>query len=330
MHPILITFPLVFSSHTPLHRSCNTIINVIYELTVKSDNNAAYVLLFFTTLFWAGNAVAGKLAVGHVSPMALTMMRWLMAFTILLIIGGKQAWAERETLKKHLPILLTYGTVGFSGFNITLYSALNHTSAINVTIEQAAIPLLIFIGNFVFFRTKVTLGQIAGFSMTLLGIVVVASNGSLERLAALQFNKGDVFMVFAGLLYAAYSILLKYKPAVHWKSMMVVMAFSAMVTAIPFAIWELNSPQGIAPDTQGWIVAAYTAILPAIAAQVFYIKGIELIGPNRAGLFINLVPVLGTILAIVILGEAFGTHHALAMALVIGGIMLAERMRART
>lgn len=296
---------------------------------MKSDNSAAYVLLFFTTLFWAGNAVAGKLAVGHVSPMTLTMLRWLMAFSVLLIIGGSQAWAERETLKKHLPILLSYGIIGFAGFNITLYSALNHTSAINVTIEQAAIPLLIFIGNFLFFRTKVTPGQIAGFSMTLLGVIVVASNGSLERLAALQFNRGDVFMVFAGIFYAAYSIMLKYKPAVHWKSLMVVMAFSAMITSIPFALWELSTPQGIAPDLQGWIVAAYTAIFPAIAAQVFYIKGIELIGPNRAGLFINLVPVMGTILAIVILGEAFGIHHALALVLVIGGIMLAERMRAR-
>lgn len=296
---------------------------------MKSDNSAAYALLFFTTLFWAGNAVAGKLAVGHVSPMTLTMLRWLMAFSVLLIIGGRQAWAERETLKKHLPMLMSYGVVGFAGFNITLYSALNHTSAINVTIEQAAIPLLIFIGNFLFFRTKVTLGQIAGFSMTLLGVIVVASNGSFERLAALQFNRGDVFMVFAGIFYAAYSIMLKYKPAVHWKSLMVVMAFSAMITSIPFAMWELSTPQGIAPDMRGWTVAAYTAIFPAIAAQVFYIKGIELIGPNRAGLFINLVPVLGTILAIIILGEAFGSHHGVALVLVIGGIMLAERMRAR-
>ncbi|MGB7433622.1 MAG: DMT family transporter [Ahrensia sp.] len=296
---------------------------------MKSDNSAAYALLFFTTLFWAGNAVAGKLAVGHVSPMTLTMLRWLMAFSVLLIIGGRQAWAERETLKKHLPMLMSYGVVGFAGFNITLYSALNHTSAINVTIEQAAIPLLIFIGNFLFFRTKVTLGQIAGFSMTLLGVIVVASNGSFERLAALQFNRGDVFMVFAGIFYAAYSIMLKYKPAVHWKSLMVVMAFSAMITSIPFAMWELSTPQGIAPDVRGWTVAAYTAIFPAIAAQVFYIKGIELIGPNRAGLFINLVPVLGTILAIIILGEAFGSHHGVALVLVIGGIMLAERMRAR-
>lgn len=300
------------------------------DITVqRSGNSTAYLFLFLTTLFWAGNAVAGKLAVGHVSPMTLTMLRWIMAFLLMLAIGGTQAWRERDKLLPHLPILFGYGIIGFAGFNVALYSALNYTSAINVTIEQAAIPLLIFVGNFILFRTKVSAGQLFGFGLTLVGVIVVASNGSFERLMALQFNRGDLLMGVAGLFYAAYSIALRYKPDVHWKSMMVVMAFAALLTSIPFAVWELNSPAGIWPDRQGWLVAGYTAIFPAILSQVLYIKGIELIGSNRAGLFVNLVPVLGTVLAITILGEAFGLHHALAMALVIGGIMLAERLRHR-
>ncbi|MEL6921465.1 MAG: DMT family transporter [Pseudomonadota bacterium] len=292
--------------------------------TQTGSANFAYALLFFTTLFWSGNAIAGKLAVGHVSPMVLTFLRWAMAFGILLVIGLPQLRAEWKKVRPHLPILLAFGVTGFAGFNITLYSALNHTSAINVTIEQAAIPLLIFIGNFIFFRTKVTVLQMAGFSLTFVGVLVVASNGSLERLAALQFNRGDLLMGIAGILYAGYSIALKYRPDVHWKTFMTVMAFSALMTSIPFALWELNSPQGIAPDRQGWIVAIYTAIFPAIVSQIFYIRGIGLIGPNRAGLFINLIPVMGTLLAVVILGEAFGWHHAMAIVLVVGGITIAE------
>ncbi|MEM1378832.1 MAG: DMT family transporter [Pseudomonadota bacterium] len=284
----------------------------------------AYALLFFTTLFWSGNAVAGKLAVGHVSPMVLTFLRWAMAFSILLIIGLPQVRTEWAKVRPHLPILLAYGMTGFAGFNITLYSALNYTSAINVTIEQAAIPMLIFIGNFLFFRTRVSKRQLVGFSLTFIGVLFVASNGSLERLAALEFNQGDLLMGLAGILYAGYSTALKYRPDVHWKTFMIVMAFSALLTSIPFALWELSTPRRIVPDAQGWTVAVYTAIFPAILSQIFYIRGIGLIGPNRAGLFINLIPVMGTLLAVVILGEAFGWHHAAAMLLVVGGIMWAE------
>lgn len=292
-------------------------------------NLTAYTLLFFTTLFWAGNAVAGKLAVGHVSPMTLTLMRWTMAFSIMALLGGAQLYRDWEKVVPKLPVLLAYGVAGFTGFNIALYSALNHTSAINVTIEQGAIPLLIFIGNFILFRIKVTFGQLFGFGLTLVGVILVASGGSLANLLALKFNQGDLWMVVAGLFYAGYSIALRYKPDVHWKSLMVVMAFAALVTAIPFAMWELSTQAGIFPDGRGWIIAAYTAVFPAIVCQVFYIKGVDLIGPNRAGLFINLIPILGTILAVVILGETFGWHHGVALLLVIGGIMIAERLRAR-
>ncbi|MEO0543935.1 MAG: DMT family transporter [Pseudomonadota bacterium] len=292
----------------------------------KTNNDAqlAYALLFLTTLFWSGNAVAGKLAVGHVSPMILTCLRWTIAWAILLMIALPQLRRDWHKVRRHLPILFAYGMTGFAGFNIALYSALNHTSTINVTIEQAAIPLLIFIGNFIFFRTRVSVMQLLGFSLTLVGVLVVASAGSLERLANLQFNRGDILMGVAGLLYAGYSIALRYRPDVHWKSFMVVMALSALLTSIPFALWELNTDAGIVPDTRGWIIALYTAVFPSILSQVFYIRGISLIGPNRAGLFINLIPVLGTLLAIVLLGELFGWHHAVAMVLVIGGIMIAE------
>jgi drug/metabolite transporter (DMT)-like permease len=288
-------------------------------------NRLAYLLLVMTTIFWGGNAVAGKLAVGHISPMILTSVRWMMAFTILLVIAGPQFWADRHRIVRHLPLLFAYGATGFAGFNVALYSALNHTSAINVAIWQAGIPMFIFMMNFVVFRTRVSPAQIIGFLLSLVGIAFVASNGSLEQLVGLVINRGDAFMALACLLYAGYSVALRYKPDLHWKSMMVAMAFSAMVVSWPFAYFEWRSPAGIVPDTQGWLVAVYTAVFPAIIAQVFFMRGVEMIGSNRAGLFVNLVPVIGTVMAVLILGEVFGVHHAIAMLLVIGGIWLAER-----
>ncbi|WP_041951668.1 DMT family transporter [Ahrensia kielensis] len=288
------------------------------------NNKNAYIFLFLTTLFWGGNAVAGKLAVGHVSPMMLTSIRWGVAVSLLLLIGGKQFWQDRAIIKPHLPLLFIYGGLGFAVFNVTMYSALNHTSAINVAIEQAAVPAVIFIGNFILFRMRVSALQIFGFSLSLIGVAVVASHGSLERLAALEINKGDMFMGIGVLAYAAYSVILRYKPDLHWKSLMTTMAIAAFIVSLPFAYFELKGPNAILPDAQGWAIGFYTAIFPAIIAQVLWIKGIDLIGANRAGVFINLVPIIGTILAVIILGEVFGLYHGIAMALVVGGIWIAE------
>lgn len=298
--------------------------------TSDQSHRLAYLFLFLTALFWGGNAVAGKLAVGHVSPMILTAMRWVLAFSMLLIFAGPQFWADRRKLVPHLPILFIYGTVGFTLFNVTFYTALNYTSAINVAIWQASIPLFIFVLNLVLFRITVTPAQLIGFSLTVAGVAFVASNGSLDQLMALAINRGDALMALACFLYAAYSVGLRYKPDLHWKTMMVAMAFAAMVVSLPFAVMEARSADAVFPDMQGWLVAIYTAVFPAIAAQVLYMRGVEMIGSNRAGIFVNLVPVLGTLLAIVILGELFGLHHAIAMVLVIGGIWIAERKRPAT
>lgn len=287
-------------------------------------NRTAYSILFLTTLFWGGNAVAGKFAVGHVSPMVLTSLRWAIAFTILVAIGSGQFLRERHLVRPHIPLLFVYGALGFSIFNFALFSALTHTTAINVAIEQAGIPAIIFLGNYILFRTRITMLQIIGFGLSIVGVAVVASQGSFERLAGLQINRGDAFMVLGIISYSAYSVLLKYKPALHWKSMMLVMSFSAFLISLPFSYWELHSSHGIWPDTQGWAVTLYAAILPAIVSQVLWIKGVEMIGANRAGIFINLVPILGTLLAIALLGEVFQLYHAVALLLAVGGIWIAE------
>lgn len=287
-------------------------------------NKLAYALLFLTTLFWGANAIAGKMAVGHISPMVLTSIRWAMALALLLLIGSKQLWTDRQKILPNVPLLFLFGGLGFAGFNIALYSALNHTSAINVAIEQAAVPAVIFIGNYVLFRTRVTALQIIGFGLSLVGVAIVASGGSWEKLAALEINRGDAFMALGVLLYAAYSVLLRYKPDLHWKTMMIIMAGSAFTISLPFAASELQSPAGIWPDSEGWMIAIYTAIFPAIIAQVLWIRGIDMIGANRAGIFINLVPIIGTLLAIIVLGEVFAAYHAIALILVIGGIAMAE------
>lgn len=289
------------------------------------QHSRAYALLIATMVLWGGNAIAGKLAMGHVSPMLLTLARWGFSFAILFAIGFPRLKADWHIARKHLLLLSALGAVGFSLFNITLYSALIYTSAINVSIEQAGMPMLIFLANFLLFRQRVSAAQIAGVLISVVGIALTAGHGNPLRLAALDVNRGDALMLLAALLYSGYTVALRFKPQLHWQSLMILLTGSAFLTSIPFTIGEFAYGAGVLPDTQGWMVIAYTVIFPSILAQMFYIRGVELIGANRAGLFINLVPIFGTLLSILLLGETFYLYHAVALTMVLGGIWLAER-----
>lgn len=284
----------------------------------------AYVLLLLTTLFWGGNAIAGKLAIGHISPMLLTTVRWALALAVLTAIGWRQLRRDWPVVRRHLPLLALLGAVGFSLFNAAMYSALTFTSAINVSIEQAGMPMMIFLANFLLFSMRVSWPQILGFLLTIIGIALTASHGDLTRLAELDVNLGDALMMLALLFYGGYTVALRYRPPIGWQSMMLVMSASALLTSLPFAAGEIAIGAAVWPDLTGWTLAAFTAIFPSILSQSFYIRGVELIGSNRASLFINLVPIFGTMLAILFLGEALQTYHAVAIVLVLGGIWMAE------
>ncbi|MCO6048207.1 DMT family transporter [Mesorhizobium sp. RP14(2022)] len=284
----------------------------------------AYGLLILTTLMWGGNSVAGKYAVGHVSPMLLTTLRWGLACAILYAVGHRQLRQDWVLVRAKLPILFLLGASGFALFNVALYAALNFTSAINVSIEQAGIPMVIFAANYLFFHQRVGLGQIVGFVAAVLGVALTAAHGEFARLWALDVNFGDALMIIAVLVYSAYTVLLRFRPAIHWLSLIIVLTGSAFLTSLPFMAAEWVLGHGQMPDATGWALVAYICVFPSIIAQLFYIRSVELIGPNRAGLFINLVPIFGTLLAIVLLGEAFYPYHAAALLLVLGGIAVAE------
>ncbi|MCO5070991.1 MAG: DMT family transporter [Rhizobiaceae bacterium] len=291
------------------------------------QSRLAYILLLLTCLFWGGNSVAGKVAVGNVSPMLLTALRWGIAFLILLVLGWPRIRNDLTKLRESWIFLLLAGMFGFTVFTVALYGSLVFTTAVNTSIEQAAVPMVIFVANFVLFRLKVSITQVLGFLISIGGVMVVASHGELSRLLALDVNKGDAIMLVAVLVYGVYSVTLRWKPDVHWQSLMAGLTFSAFITALPFVAIEAAYGAVITPTPMGWAVVAYTATLPSIISQMFFIRGVEMIGSNRAGLFINLVPICGTLLSLVILGEEFHSYHAIALVMALGGIWLAERGR---
>ena len=288
---------------------------------------AAYISLVVAALCWGGNAVAGKLALGHVSPMTLTFLRWFLATTLIAAVSVPQLKRDWPIVRKNLPLLFFYGIIGYTLFNAMLYSAVQYTTVINVAIEQAGIPMLIFLLNFVFFRTGVSTAQIVGFAMTLGGVALTAAHGDLTTLLQLGLNRGDGLMLIAVAAYSVYTIFLRWKPPLDWRTLMAIPALGATLTAVPLLVWEGTQGAVQLPDNKGWLIAFYTAIFASLLAQILYIKGVAAIGANRAGLFINLVPVFGTLLSVALLGEHLQTFHVIALALALGGIAIAEKGR---
>jgi drug/metabolite transporter (DMT)-like permease len=287
----------------------------------------AYLLLSLTALFWGGNAIAGRLAVGEISPMALTCLRWVIVVVVMLPLTGPQLMAAWPVLRERWLSTVLMGIFGFTAFNGLFYVAAHHTTAVNLTIFQGSIPVLVLIGMVLLFGVRVVPLQVLGMFVTLLGVVIVSVKGSFEVLRSLALNIGDVWTLIACVFYAGYTLALRRRPAVSGLVFFTALAVVAFLSSLPLLTFEIATGTVLWPTLKGWVVLLYVGLLPSLLAQIFFIRGVELIGPARAGLFVNLVPVFGALLAVVLLGEPFAFYHALGLALVLGGIWLAERKR---
>jgi drug/metabolite transporter (DMT)-like permease len=180
--------------------------------------------------------------------------------------------------------------------------------------------------NFVFFRLSATKYQLLGFPITVLGVATIVAQGQWQVLRELSFVAGDLLMLLAITFYGVYSVMLSNKPPIHWLSLISVLSVSALFASLPFTFFESLTGHLILPDQTGSLVVLYAALCASLLAQVFWIRGIELIGSNASSLFINLVPVLGTLLAIVLLDETPHWYHVLGLALIVSGIVLAQKV----
>ena len=289
----------------------------------------AYLLLFGTTWCWGLNAIFSKLAVGEISPMQLVTFRWLGVVILLAIFARENIVRDWPKLRRHLPYLCLMGSCGFTAFNALFYVAGHHTSAINIGILQGSIPVYVLLGSWLIWRHRITGFQGLGVIITLLGVVIVASDGDWGAVQSLAVNRGDLFMLIACLLYAAYSIGLSRKPNVSALGLFAIMATVAWLVSIPVVAIETYQQGWYTPTLTGWTIALLTTLLPSLVAQTFFIKGVSMIGPGRASIFVNLVPVLASIMAVVFLRESFQIHHAISLMLVLGGIWLSEAGRAK-
>lgn len=285
----------------------------------------AYLLLTITALMWGGNAIASRMAIGEVSPMALTALRWIGVCLVMPWLFRHELAAHWPTIRANRLQVVAMGLIGFSSFNALMYMAAYSTTAINIGIIQGSIPIVVLLGAFLIFREPARPQQMLGVLVTMLGVAVTAIRGDLAVARTLTFATGDILMLAACVLYAGYTLALRRRPPLPPLVFFTTLAIVACISSLALLAAEAAAGAVIWPTWKGWALIAYVTVFPSLVSQLFFMRGVELIGPARAGIFVNLVPVFAAILAVVILGEAFQPYHGVAMALVLGGIWLAER-----
>lgn len=290
-------------------------------------NRNATALLFLGTLMWGGNVVAGRLAVDEISPMAMVTLRWAIASALLWTFARDEVRAAWPKLAPRWRRIVWMGALGFTGFNALFYVGARYTSGVNIAIIQGVTPIFVLAGAAVIFRQRIGALQWLGLGLTILGAVVIATRGDLSAIAGLAVNLGDAMLFLACILFAAYSLGLRDRPDVPPIAFFACMAMVACLTSLPLLALEIARGWFFWPSWKGVALLLYVAVLPSFVAQIFYIRGVTLIGPARAGAYYNLVPVWGALLSVAILGEPFRLFHAAALGLVLGGIWLAERRR---
>ena len=281
-------------------------------------------LLTLTSIFWAFNTIAGRAAVGEVSPLLIVSLRWLFVSIILTFLCRNQLKEIWTILSQRINWLIIMGLFGFTGFNSAYYIAAHDTIAINLGLVQGTMPAFIIIIAWVWLKDKINLTQFLGVLITFIAVLIVVSAGNLTILLNLELNKGDIVMIFACTLYAVYAVGLRKKPQIGALPLLTFFAYVAFVGSLPGLIYETYSNQLILPGLKGCIILGVIIIFPSFLAQIFFMKGVEKIGPARSGLYTNLVPVFSSILAVFLLGESFQFYHFLSLSMIFAGIYLFE------
>jgi len=284
-------------------------------------------LLGLAALFWAGNTVAARLAIDEISPLTLTTLRWVFVAAVLWPLYSDEIRRHWPQIRPRLALIVLLALLGMTGFNALYYIAAHYTSAINIGILQGSMPIFVLAGAYLAHGTRASVVQNVGVLITALGVAVVATRGAPLSILELEFNKGDLAMLAACVLYAVYTVALRDRPDMPGIAFFALLALIAAITSLPLVAFELLAGTFRMPTTQGLVVTAWITVFPSFLSQIFYLRGVDLIGPGRAGVFVNLVPVFAAALAVGLISEPFAAYHAIALVLVIGGIWLAQRIR---
>ena len=284
------------------------------------SRNAIF-LLSLAMLGWAGNTIAGRLSTGEISPMMVVFLRWFIITTFLSFLLYKKIIKSFVFLKGKIVWVFLMGGLGMTCFNSLFYIAAQNTSAINLGIIQGFMPGLILTGSVLFFKEKVNFVKLCGLFISFFGVIVIISKGDFQTIVDLTINLGDVVMFLALFFYAGFTLGLRYKPELDPLVLMAYFSFGALIFSVPLVWLEFIFGYSQLPsNTNAWLTIFYIAFVPSLLAQIFFIKGVELIGASQAGLFINILPIFAAILGVIILGESLQIYHFTSLVVVLSGV----------
>jgi drug/metabolite transporter (DMT)-like permease len=283
-----------------------------------------YLLLSLTSLFWAINIVLGRYIAGQVPPVVLSQIRWTGAGLIVLPFAWQHLRRDWPAIRGNLPLMLLLSLTGITIYNTLAYHGLEYTEAINGLLMQSSAPLLIGLWSLILFRDRLTARQILGIAVSLTGVVVIVARGNPEALAGLRLNPGDLWFLIAMVSYAFYAALLRKRPPIHFLSFLAFTIVAGAIMLLPATLGEFLYGRRIAPSPAVFAVLAYVVVFPSVIAYICFNRGVELIGANRAGPFFHLIPVFGSVIAILFLGERPQIFHAIGYTLIVAGIFVAQ------
>ena len=292
---------------------------------VRWLNNQPYTLLTLTSLFWAGNIVLARHVAGHVPPLTLSCLRWYGTFLILLPFAWPHLKRDWPVLRAHLPLLLLLSVLGFAYNNAISFWAMQYTEALNALLIQSAGPLFVAVWTLLLFGVRLTGAQLAGIAISLIGVLTIILRGDWSALAGIRFNRGDLMFGSSLVAFGLYSALMLRRPVTHPLSLISFTTCCGATMLVPFSIWEYSAGVTLKLDAISLATLAYVIVFPSTLAYTFFNRGIALIGPNRAAPFFHLVPMFGSAMAILLLGEQLQLYHLAGYALVLAGVVIASR-----
>lgn len=297
---------------------------------ISSLWSRAYILLTITALFWAGNSIVGRAVHGAVPPTALAFWRWTLAFAVLLPFAWPHLRYEWRPIIRAWRLMLPMALLGICTFNLMLYTGLNHTTAMNGLLIQSAQPAVIMGLGILFMGDQVGWRQWLGLCLSILGVMVILTGGHLGDVLNLRLNAGDALIAAALLAWGTYSVLLRKRPIVHPLSFLIAVIGLGLCGMFPIYMMELASGARIEASVGSALAIVYVGIFPSVISYLCFNRGVELLGSAQAGLFVNIMPVMGAGLAILFLGESFRPFHLAGLLLALLGIAVAgQRVGAR-
>jgi drug/metabolite transporter (DMT)-like permease len=288
-------------------------------------NAEPYLLLTLAQLFWAGNFVLGRALHDTIPPIALSFWRWAVALVIVLPFALPRLPGQMGELRRHWLILSLLGVLGVTNFNTFVYLGLQTTTATNAVLLVSTTPVLIVLLSFLMLGQRVRTLQVLGIFLSLAGVIVIVARGDSAVLARLEINTGDGWVMAAVASWAIYSVCLRWRPArIDPLVLLSATMVAGLLPLLPLYLWELPRTGGFDLDRVTIAAVVYVALFPSILAYVFWNQGVAALGPNRTGQLLHLMPVFGTLLSMLFLGERMAIFHLAGVGLIASGLALAS------